>query len=283
MKKKILLLMGIFSLGILMLNAQMGINTKNPQGIFHIDALGNTTGATNTKDDIIIASDGNIGVSMAIGGLPIKGTSISLHSINKGFVPNRVALTSTLDIATVPAPTAGMVVYNTLSSGSYPNNTLPGYYLYVEDKWKRLRTNAYLGVSETRTLKTAVTTISTTVSGDGPILDFGNLTIFEDGAYAFSFNVFATSSTGAIPAGIERGVFYIYVLKKSVGQSSFSIYSTIEVNPSLFPNGQSFTIATIAGMELKSQDQLMFRTKHYSTYPSITYAANRSYMVYWKL
>lgn len=281
MKKKLLLLMGIFSLG--MLNAQMSINTQTPQGIFHIDALDNTSGTTNTKDDVIIASDGNTGVNVAIGGLPVKGASISLHSINKGFLPNRVALVSTMDVVTVPSPVTGMVVYNTQAAGIYPYNTLPGYYLYTGYKWERLRTNAYLGVSETRTLKTAATSTSTTDSGVGTTLDFGNLTIFEDGAYAFSFNVYATSSTTAIPDAIKRGILYIYVLKKSEGQSSFSNYKTIEVNPSLFPNGQSFTITAIAGMELKSQDQLMFTTKHYSTYPSITYTADRSYMVFWKL
>lgn len=60
MKKKILLLMGIFSIGIS--HAQVGINTQNPQGIFHIDGKGNTNGISNTIDDFIIDGNGNVGV-----------------------------------------------------------------------------------------------------------------------------------------------------------------------------------------------------------------------------
>lgn len=60
MKKKILLLMGIFTIGLA--NAQVGINTTNPQGVFHLDAKGDTNGSTNTNDDVIVTKEGNIGI-----------------------------------------------------------------------------------------------------------------------------------------------------------------------------------------------------------------------------
>lgn len=60
MKKKLLLLLGIFSLGII--HAQVGINTKNPQGVLHIDGKGNTSGTSNISDDVLINSNGNIGI-----------------------------------------------------------------------------------------------------------------------------------------------------------------------------------------------------------------------------
>ncbi|WP_139262133.1 hypothetical protein [Dysgonomonas macrotermitis] len=60
MKKKILLLMGIFSFGISY--AQVGINTQNPQGIFHIDTKSNTSGSSNISDDILVDSNGNLGI-----------------------------------------------------------------------------------------------------------------------------------------------------------------------------------------------------------------------------
>ena len=60
MKKKILLLMGIFSIGILC--AQVGINTNNPQRLFHIDPKGDTNGTDNTSDDVIVTESGNIGI-----------------------------------------------------------------------------------------------------------------------------------------------------------------------------------------------------------------------------
>lgn len=64
MKKKILLLMGVFSLGII--HAQVGINTKNPLGAFHIDPKANTTGTVaapvNDSDDFIVSNSGKVGI-----------------------------------------------------------------------------------------------------------------------------------------------------------------------------------------------------------------------------
>ncbi|SHG47069.1 hypothetical protein [Dysgonomonas macrotermitis] len=42
--------------------AQIGINTNNPQGVLHIDPQGNTGGSTNYSDDIVIDTNGNIGL-----------------------------------------------------------------------------------------------------------------------------------------------------------------------------------------------------------------------------
>ncbi|WP_139262116.1 hypothetical protein [Dysgonomonas macrotermitis] len=62
MKKKILLLMGVFSLGIT--NAQVGINTQNPLGVFHIDPKGDTnaSGTSGYTDDVIVTTDGDVGI-----------------------------------------------------------------------------------------------------------------------------------------------------------------------------------------------------------------------------
>lgn len=64
MKKKFLLLIGIFHLGITY--AQVGINTDNPQGILHIDpnADYNGTDATRNYDDIIVTADGKLGLGI---------------------------------------------------------------------------------------------------------------------------------------------------------------------------------------------------------------------------
>ncbi len=61
MKKKVLLLMGIFAIGI-SLHGQVGINTKEPQGVFHIDPNADTSGTTNSSDDVIVTDDGKTGI-----------------------------------------------------------------------------------------------------------------------------------------------------------------------------------------------------------------------------
>lgn len=57
MKKKILILTGFFCVGLLY--AQVGINTTNPQGWFHVDP-DKTAG---TGDDVIVTNDGKLGIS----------------------------------------------------------------------------------------------------------------------------------------------------------------------------------------------------------------------------
>jgi hypothetical protein len=42
--------------------AQVGIRTENPQGMFHVDAMGNTAGSSGTADDVIVTLEGNVGI-----------------------------------------------------------------------------------------------------------------------------------------------------------------------------------------------------------------------------
>lgn len=42
----------------------VGIGTISPQGIFHIDSHKNTSGATNTSDDVIVDTNGNLGIGL---------------------------------------------------------------------------------------------------------------------------------------------------------------------------------------------------------------------------
>lgn len=60
MKKKVLLLLGIFYWG--GLYAQVGINIKEPLGILHIDPLSDTVGTNNVDDDIVFKENGDIGI-----------------------------------------------------------------------------------------------------------------------------------------------------------------------------------------------------------------------------
>lgn len=66
--------MGVFSLGVL--RAQVGINTQNPIGVFHVDPKGDTNaaGSVGVGEDVIIDKSGNIGV----GALPRTDVKINL-------------------------------------------------------------------------------------------------------------------------------------------------------------------------------------------------------------
>lgn len=62
MKKKLLLLMVFLSI-VGFCSAQVGINIKNPLGMFHIDPLGNTVSGGGDADDLIVTNDGKVGIA----------------------------------------------------------------------------------------------------------------------------------------------------------------------------------------------------------------------------
>ena len=82
---------------------------------------------------------------------PDASAKLHVEATNKGFLPPRVSLTSTTDVTTIPTPAAGLLVYNTATAGSSPNNVTPGYYYYTGTSWSRLSTAASLdGLSDAK-------------------------------------------------------------------------------------------------------------------------------------
>ncbi|NDW10383.1 hypothetical protein [Dysgonomonas sp. 520] len=77
MKKSSLILL-IF-LAVTALKAQVGVNTENPQGIFHIDGKRDTNGSTNIADDVMVDTQGRIGI-----GTNAPQTKIDIRTTTKG-------------------------------------------------------------------------------------------------------------------------------------------------------------------------------------------------------
>lgn len=63
---------------------------------------------------------------------------LDVSAPNKGILIPRVSLTSNLDISTVPLPVTSLLVYNTSTSGTYPNNVSPKFYFWTGNKWRPL-------------------------------------------------------------------------------------------------------------------------------------------------
>lgn len=63
---------------------------------------------------------------------------LDVSAPDKGILIPRVGLSSNLDILTVPLPTTSLMVYNTNTVGTYPNNVSPGFYFWNGTKWKPL-------------------------------------------------------------------------------------------------------------------------------------------------
>ena len=69
---------------------------------------------------------------------PHASAKLEVSASNKGFLPPRIALLSTTDVATITSPATGLVIYNTATAGTTPTNVLPGYYYWDGSKWNGL-------------------------------------------------------------------------------------------------------------------------------------------------
>jgi hypothetical protein len=69
---------------------------------------------------------------------PNASAKLDVYSTNKGFLPPRISLAGVLDVSTIANPATGLVIYNTATAGTTPNNVIPGYYYYDGNKWNQL-------------------------------------------------------------------------------------------------------------------------------------------------
>ncbi len=81
--------------------------------------------------------------SLKVGSSPTiinPSAALEVESSSKGVLLPRVALTGTADVTTILSPTASMLVYNTATAGTAPNNVTPGYYYWSGAAWTRFTT-----------------------------------------------------------------------------------------------------------------------------------------------
>src|ERR1700692_1265867 len=55
--------------------------------------------------------------------------------VNKGFLPQAVALTATNSALPITGPATGLIVYNTATTGTPPYNVVPAYYYWNGTQW----------------------------------------------------------------------------------------------------------------------------------------------------
>jgi hypothetical protein len=68
---------------------------------------------------------------------PDASAQLDVTASNKGFLAPRIALASATDVTTIATPATGLMIYNTATAGTSPNNVTPGYYYYDGVKWVR--------------------------------------------------------------------------------------------------------------------------------------------------
>ncbi len=114
-------------------------------------------------------------VSQKVGTNPTiitPSTAFEVESTNKGVLLPRVALTSATDATTILAPTTSMLVYNTATAGTSPNNVSPGYYYWTGTAWTRLTNGTSSAGADWTLTGNAGTTAGTNFIGTTDAIDF---------------------------------------------------------------------------------------------------------------
>lgn len=112
---------------------------------------------------------------------PADGAILDINSADKGVLISRIELTSTLDTTTVPSLTEGLLIYNTVTSGTLPFQVTPGFYYWQGSQWVRFYNRGY-GIKFDQTAETTASNSNTTytqISG----LDSGLINVPYSGTY----------------------------------------------------------------------------------------------------
>lgn len=83
----------------------------------------------------------NVGIN-STGSTPDASAMLDISATNKGLLIPRVALTSTNTAGPITSPTTSLLVYNTATAGTVPNNVIPGYYYWNGSAWIAFNTTS---------------------------------------------------------------------------------------------------------------------------------------------
>ncbi len=173
--------------------AQVGVNTTNPQGMFHVDGQANNPvnsapNATQTTDDVIITTTGQVGLGTVT---PHPSAAIDFGETNRGVYLPRESLLSINDLS--DNPVEGLLVFNTYTSsiGDATDVVANTYYFFNGTFWekildetslpeenetdveiKKLQTTGDLSSSPITTISGPLEFILQSVSGDPAKLEF---------------------------------------------------------------------------------------------------------------
>jgi hypothetical protein len=89
---------------------------------------------------------------------PNASAKLDVSSSTLGFLPPRVALTASNVFAPITGTSsaaAGLLIYNTASAGTAPNNVVPGYYYWNGTAWTQISNGLIVDASKTASFSVA--------------------------------------------------------------------------------------------------------------------------------
>ena len=160
---------------------------------------------------------------------PDASAKLDVSATNKGFLPPRIALTATNAASPVTSPATGLLVYNTATTGSAPNNVAPGYYYWNGSAWVAILGN--------------ITTSS--ISGNGTTTTLTNFGAEVNVQSGTSYTL-ATTDNGKIISCTSNSAVTITVPALNIGFNCLIVQRgtgqvTLSVSGSTINNRYNFT------------------------------------------
>jgi hypothetical protein len=153
---------------------------------------------------------------------PHASAKLEVASDRQGFLPPQVTLTSTTDNTTIKnaagtaiTPAVGLLVFNTATAGTSPNNVVPGYYYWNGSSWLRLivptdnlnNITGVVSITKGGTGTTTATGSGSVVLNNNPILTTPTLGVASGTSLALTGTISSTSTiSGALTVAGGIGV-----------------------------------------------------------------------------
>jgi hypothetical protein len=164
---------------------------------------------------------------------PNASARLDISATDKGFLPPRVALTATNASGPITSPATGLLIYNTATAGSAPNNVVPGYYYWNGSSWVNfIASNTSTGLTNDQ----VGTSYTLTSADNGKIITLNNSNpIVLNVPYFFvGFNcMILQKGTGQVTLNINgttTNIYNRYGFTKSAGQYAILTLVCMEAN-----------------------------------------------------
>ncbi len=122
---------------------------------------------------------------------PDASAKLEVSSSNKGFLPPRVDLTSTNLAGPISSPATGLLVYNTATAGTSPNNVTPGFYYYDGSKWQRI-INQQPDATVEFSVNANPNTSGTTFNGTAASKDYIYISTIDNSQWTYNGSTYQT-------------------------------------------------------------------------------------------
>jgi len=171
---------------------------------------------------------------------PNASAKLEVSSSTQGFLPPRIALTATNDNTTIKnaagtsiTPATGLLIYNTATAGSAPNNVVPGYYYWNGSSWVNfIASNTSTGLTNDQ-LGTSYT-ITSADNGKIITLNNSNPIVLNVPYFFVGFNcMILQKGTGQVTLNINgttTNIYNRYGFTKSAGQYAILTLVCMEAN-----------------------------------------------------